>query len=116
MHREHADRMKAILLAVAAVTFAALPQSIADVTISVDDHASELAAAERDEAAASVALAMARENVAQLRARWDEAVAGDHPVPAGRFARLHFEAMQIRTAAQARWTAATARVDALRAH
>lgn len=40
------------------------------------------------------ALAQAQHEVEVTRAKWDAAVAGEHPVRAGRWAQRHFAAMQ----------------------
>ncbi|MBS1122358.1 MAG: hypothetical protein H6Q90_4586 [Deltaproteobacteria bacterium] len=71
----------------------------------------DLRSLERAETSAFAALQAAGAQVAATRARWDAAVAGGHPVPAGVWARRHAGAMQLRKAALARWQAAAARVD-----
>lgn len=44
--------------------------------------------------AASSELRTAMHEVDVTKAKWDAAVAGEHPVPAGKWAVRHFEAMQ----------------------
>jgi hypothetical protein len=53
-------------------------------------------------AAPQVELRDATHELAVARAKWDAAVAGGHPVRAGKWARLHFEAMQKVNAARQR--------------
>jgi len=59
------------------------------------------------------AVAAAAAEVEITRKHWDDAVAGDHPVPAGKWARRHFAAMQTLKAAEAnlRTTERDAHVD-----
>ncbi len=53
-------------------------------------------------------LHVARTELAAARIRWDAAVAGEHPNPAGRWARQHLAAMQQVKLAERRWQAAKA--------
>jgi hypothetical protein len=75
---------------------------------------SQLHRLEREEAGARAALQAALDRKRHARARWDAAVAGDHPVAAGTWARRYFDAKQEHRDAQLRWNHAAARVAALR--
>lgn len=74
----------------------------------------EQRALEADERAALVELRAARARKVHARRMWDAAVAGGHPVDAGRWAPRHWAALRAYHAAVARWQAATARVRASR--
>lgn len=107
--------MKLLVLACLIVLeIAAAPFVHAETALAAASTERQLADAERAATEATRAYDDARAEVAELRAAWDAAVAGGHPVPAGRWARLHFEAVQRRNAAHARWQAALARTDELR--
>lgn len=75
---------------------------------------SQLHRLEREEGAARAELQAALDRTLHARARWDAAVAGDHPVAAGTWARRYFDAKQEHRDAQLRWNQAAARVAALR--
>ncbi len=93
--------MKAILLSTLfAVTSAhadALPSAAHDETVEVQR--------------AESALRAARSELVAARAHWDAAVAGDHPNPAGTWARRHFAALQKVKVAERRWQAAKEQTD-----
>jgi hypothetical protein len=78
-------------------------------------HADALPSAAHDETAemqqAESALRAARTELVAARTRWDAAVAGDHPNPAGTWARRHFAAMQRVKVAERRWQAAKEQSD-----
>ncbi len=60
---------------------------------------------------AETALRAARNELVAARTHWDNAVTGDHPNPAGAWARRHFAAMQQVKAAERRWHAAKEQSD-----
>lgn len=78
-------------------------------------HADALPRAVHDETAemqrAESALRAARTELVAARAHWDAAVAGDHPNPAGTWARRHFAAMQKLKAAERHWQAVKEQSD-----
>jgi hypothetical protein len=107
--------MKTIILT-SLLTVAATTNTFADsraVAVSAPAE-SRLAEAEREETRAFVALKAARDQVSAARARWDAAVADDDPVQAGKWARRHFDAMQVRSSALARWRTAAEAVNTAR--
>ncbi len=95
--------MKAILLsALLAVTASTARADTHSITVT--DDTAELRQAE-------TALRAARAELVAARTRWDAAVAGAHPNPAGAWARRHFAAMQQVKAAERRWQAAKEQTD-----
>ena len=98
--------MKAILLsalfAVSSAHADAFPSSVRDGTAEMQR--------------ADLALRAARTELVATHARWDTAVAGDHPNAAGTWARRHFAAMQNVKVAERRWQAAREHSDRTVAH
>lgn len=91
------------------------PDALADPRAAavVDTNSARLRAIQREEAAAADALQVATAAKIYARAKWDAAVAGGHPVPAGTWAQRHFDAMQAERAAHARWQAAARQLAAI---
>src|ERR1043165_3534685 len=99
--------MKAILLA-SALLAAAGADAVAAPHLAavVDTNSARQREIQREEAVAADALRIATAANLYARAKWDAAVAGGHPVPAGVWAQRHFDAMQAERAARVRWQAA----------
>jgi len=104
--------LTSLLVASLATAAAANPVIATAQDVRESDHS--IRDLEREETLAFLALKDARQHVAATRARWDAAVADEHPGLAGKWARRHLEAMQVRNAAVARWQAAVVRVNASR--
>jgi hypothetical protein len=98
--------MKAIILA---LIMSVSGVASANPTVAAAEPSS-LPTLEHRELRALDALDQARAEVAATRQAWDRAVAGDHPIAAGKWAVRHFEAMQARKAAAARVEALAAAV------
>jgi hypothetical protein len=90
--------MKVILLS-ALLASAVTPARADTLRSTVHTETAELRQAE-------TALRAARSELVAARTRWDAAIAGDHPNPAGAWARRHFAAMQQVKVAERRWQAA----------
>jgi len=107
--------MKVILLATALLA-AVATDAAADPRVAavVDLNSARLRELQREEAAAADALRIATAAKLYARAKWDAAVAGGHPVPAGTWAQRHFDAMQAERAARMRWQAAARKLAASR--
>jgi hypothetical protein len=107
--------MKAILLAaVLLATIGADALAEPRVAAVVDLNSARLREIQREEAAAADALQIATAAKIYARAKWDAAVAGGHPVPAGKWAQRHFDAMQAERAALMRWQIAARQLAASR--
>ena len=106
--------MKAILLASALLaTVGADAVAGPRLAAVVDTNSARLREIQREEAVAADALRVATAAKIYARAKWDAAVAGGHPVPAGAWAQRHFDAMQAERAARARWQTAARQLAAI---
>jgi len=106
--------MKAILLAAALLVTARTALADPHVIAVVDTNSAHLRAIQREEAVAADALQVATAAKIYARAKWDAAVAGGHPVAAGKWAQRHFDAMQAERAARVRWQSAARQLSASR--
>jgi hypothetical protein len=95
--------MKVILLTALLATAATTARADA-IPSTVHSETAELRQAE-------TALRAARNELVAARTHWDAAVSGDHPNPAGAWARRHFAAMQQVKVAERRWQAAKEQTD-----
>lgn len=108
--------MKGIILS-SVLLASSISPATADPRVAASDAdpriATQLRQLERDAATVRAALQAAHERKLHARAKWDAAVAGDHPVSAGIWARRHSDALQAYRDAQQSFNAAAARVAAL---